>query len=90
MPCLLFLLALLIPRAVIVLLWLFTNWFGGVFHTWLVPVLGLLFLPTTLLWYSAVQHWWGGIWTAVPVIGLVITFLIDVSPHRASWWRRRL
>jgi hypothetical protein len=91
MPCLFAILALLTPRLVIALLWLFTNWFHGAFHapfaSPLVPmVLGFVFLPTTLLWYVAVQHWFGGHWTAGPVIGLVVALLIDVSP--ASGRRR--
>lgn len=82
MPCLLAALALAVPRVVILLLWLLTGWFHGVFSGILWPVLGFLFLPTTLLWYSAVQHWFGGHWGLWPVIGLVIALLIDLSPAR--------
>lgn len=80
MPCLVAILALMAPRLVVVLLWFFTNWFRGMFDTVLWPILGFLFLPTTLLWYSAVQQWFGGEWTLWPVVGLVIALLIDVSP----------
>ena len=86
MPCLLALLALATPRLVIVLLFLFTTWFRGLFATALWPVLGFIFLPTTLLWYTAVQHWFAGQWTLWPIVGLVIALLIDVSPasHRRT------
>ncbi len=87
MPCLLTLLALLTPRVVIVLLWLFTHWFRGMFDTVLWPILGFIFLPTTLLWYTAVQHWFGGQWTVVPIVGIVIALLIDLSPAKKR--RRR-
>jgi hypothetical protein len=40
-----------------VLLWLFSDWFHGLFASALWPVLGFVLLPTTLLWYTAVQHW---------------------------------
>lgn len=80
MPCLVAILALMAPRLVVGLLWFFTNWFRGMFDTALWPILGFLFLPTTLLWYSAVQQWFGGEWTLWPVVGLVIALLIDVSP----------
>lgn len=80
MPCLLAILALATPRLVIALLWLFTSWFRGVVDSALWLVLGFLFLPTTLLWYTAVQRWFGGEWTLWPVVGLVIALLIDVSP----------
>jgi hypothetical protein len=88
MPCLLALLALLIPRVVIVLVWLFSHWFTGIFATWLIPVLGFLFLPTSLLWFSAVQNWWGGVWSFWPVVGMVIAVMIDLSPSGARRRRR--
>jgi hypothetical protein len=88
MPCLLAILALGMPRVVVVVLWLFTHWFSGNFHIALWPVLGFIFLPTTLLWYTAVQHWWGGQWSLFPIIGIVIALLIDLSP--ATSRRRRV
>jgi hypothetical protein len=51
------------------------------------PVLGFVFLPTTLLWYTAVQHWFAGQWTFWPVVGLVVALLVDLSP--AGGRRRR-
>ncbi len=86
MPCLLALLALVTPRLVIFLLWLLTHWFS-VLSSRLWLILGFIFLPTTLLWYTAVQHWYGGQWTLVPVVGLVIALIIDVSPAKRR--RRR-
>ena len=84
MPCLFTIFALATPRLVIVALWLFSNWFKGIFGAALVPVLGFFFLPTTLLWYTAVQHWWQGQWSLWPIVGVVIALMIDVSPagHR--------
>jgi hypothetical protein len=52
MPCLVGVLALLFPRLVIVVLWLFTTFFQGVYDTFLIPILGFLFLPLTLLAYT--------------------------------------
>ncbi|HVR30161.1 MAG TPA: hypothetical protein VMS86_11585 [Thermoanaerobaculia bacterium] len=80
MPCLGVLFALITPRLLIVILWLFSEWFTGIFDSLLWPILGFFFLPTTLLWYTAVQHWWGGEWQALQIIGLVIALLIDTSP----------
>lgn len=89
MPCLLALLALAAPRLVVFLLWFFTNWFRGVFDSLLWPVLGFFFLPTTLLWYTAVQHWFHGQWSLWPIVGLVIALAIDVSPARGRRPRPR-
>lgn len=80
MPCLLALAALFVPRLVIVAAWLLSDWFVGLFDGLLWPVLGFLFAPTTLLWYSVVANVWDGTWTLVPVVGLVVALLIDLSP----------
>ena len=88
MPCFLVVLALLTPRLVVALLWFFTHWFQGLFNTLLWPILGFIFLPTTLLWYSAVHHWFGGAWTLWPVVGLVVALLIDLTPHHRLTKRR--
>jgi hypothetical protein len=80
MPCLLALLALITPRVVIVLLWVLTTWFVGVFDTILWPILGFIFMPATLLWYSAVVNWYGGEWGTMQIIVAVIAVAIDLSP----------
>src|SRR5258708_25330791 len=80
MPCIMTLLALAAPRLVVALLWFFTHWFRGVFDNLLWPIVGFVFLPTTLLWYSAVHNWFGGHWTFWPVAGLVIALMIDLGP----------
>jgi hypothetical protein len=85
-PCLFVVLALLTPRLVVALLWFFSRWLDGLFATVLWPILGFIFLPTTLLWYSAVQHWFAGQWTLWPVVGLVVALMVDLSPAKG---RRR-
>ncbi len=87
MPCFLVLLAFLTPRLVVALLWLFSHWFQGIFPSVLWPILGFVFLPTTLLWYTAVQHWFAGQWTLWPIVGLVVAILVDMSPAKGR--RRR-
>ena len=82
MPCALVALALFAPRVAVALLWYFTHWFDGLFTSLLWLVVGFIFLPTTLLWYSVVQHWFGGVWTLWPVVGIVVAVLIDLSPVR--------
>ena len=80
MPCLFALIALITPRLMIVGLWLLTDWFTGVFETMLWPLAGFFFAPTTLLWYSAVEHWFGGEWGTLQIVVGVITLMIDLSP----------
>ena len=91
MPVLLALLALLAPRIAIALIWMFTTLFDGLFTSSLWPVLGFIFLPTSLLWYTVVLHWFGGVWSLWTIVGLVIALIIDVSPaseHRRFVGRR--
>lgn len=89
MPCIFIVLGLATPRLAIVLLALLTQWFSGLFDTMLWPILGFVFLPTTLLWFTAVQRWFGGEWTLFPAIGIVMALLIDLSPAGGRAVRRR-
>ncbi|MGH7592723.1 MAG: hypothetical protein ACRELE_02580 [Gemmatimonadales bacterium] len=90
MPCFVVLLVLVAPRLGIALLWLVSHWFDGLFTSLLWPIIGFVFLPVTLLWYTAVQHWFGGEWAGfLPIAGLIITLMIDLSPARARSRRKR-
>ena len=83
MPCLVALLALVMPRLVIAGLYFLSDWFTGVFGTLLVPLLGFLFLPTTLLWYSVVVNYYDGVWGGLQIVVAVIAVAIDLSPGSA-------
>jgi len=87
MPCFLVILALVTPRLVVALLWFSTRWFEGLFSSLLWLAMGFIFLPTTLLWYTAVLRWFGGQWTLWPVVGIVVALAIDLAPARG--YRRR-
>ena len=82
MPFLIALIALAIPRGVILGLWFLSDWFDGMFDSLLWPILGFIFLPTTLLWYTAVQHWFAGDWGLWAIAGIVVSLLIDLSPAK--------
>jgi hypothetical protein len=81
MPCLAALIALLFPRILIAVLWFFTNWFSGVFNSVLWPVLGFIFMPITMLWYSVVINQYGGVWSTTNIILMVLAIVIDMG----SW-----
>jgi hypothetical protein len=89
MPIILVLVALAVPRLVIVGLWFLSDWFGGIFDSMLWPILGFIFLPTTLLWYSAVQNWFGGEWGLWQIAGLVVALMIDTSSARGGGSRKK-
>jgi hypothetical protein len=87
MPCLFVVFALAVPRVVCVLLFVFTDWFVRAVQPPILGILAFLFLPTTLLWYAAVQHWFGGVWGPWQIAGIVLAVLLDVGPLRGG--RRR-
>jgi len=51
MGCLLILLMAFSARAALVVTWIFTNLVDRAFEGWILPVLGLIFLPWTTLLY---------------------------------------
>jgi hypothetical protein len=87
-----FLLALLgaaFPRIAIVLLWLFTNFFQGVFNGIIIPVLGFLFLPLTLLVYTYIDKTYGHHMNTVQLVCIFIAVIIDLGLVGSSRFRQR-
>jgi hypothetical protein len=71
MPCLLAVLILLFPRVAILLLYFFTTFFRGVYDTILIPLLGFIFMPLTLIAYT----WLTKSGQAVDAFYLVVIFI---------------
>jgi hypothetical protein len=67
------------PRIAIVLLWLFTNFFQGVFTGMIIPVLGFLFLPLTLLVYAYIDKTYGHHMNTVQLVCIFIAVIIDLG-----------
>lgn len=84
MPCLFVAIALAVPRLLLAYLWFFTHWLEGLFDTLMWPILGFVFAPTTLLWWSVVQRAYGGEWGTLQIVGMVLAVLIDLSPGKKS------
>jgi len=89
MPCLLALLALAFPRVAIVLLWLFTNFFTGVYTNVIIPVLGFLFLPLTLIVYTYIEKSHPGPLTMQQLIFIFIAVILDLGLIGGGTFRRR-
>ncbi len=89
MPCFIALVALLTPRIVLVVVWLFTNYLSRAYQTVLWPLLGFFFLPLTTLAYAwAVNS--NGTVTGGHFVVVLIAALIDLgSLGGGSRWRRR-
>ena len=80
MGCLGFLVGLAVPRVVMVVLWIFTNYLGRAYDTVIIPLLGFFFLPTTTLTYAIAENEAGGLkgW------GIVI-FIVGITLDLGLW-----
>jgi hypothetical protein len=76
MGCLLALVGLITPRVVMVLLWVFTNYLSRAFDTFIWPLLGFFFLPTTTLAYAVAQNSFDGL-RGVGLVLFILGVLID-------------
>ncbi len=93
MGCILVLVALILPRVALALIFLFTQWLQAAYQTWLWPVLGFIFMPyTTLAYMAAVLNTNGGI-TPGWLIVIILAVLADVDTGAAAivragvaWW----
>ena len=79
MPCLLALLAVAFPRVAIILLWLFTSFFGILHTNVIVPVLGFIFLPLTLIVYTFLLRTNGGHLGTTQLVFLFIAVIVDLG-----------
>ncbi len=79
MPLFVIILGVIFPRGIILLLWVFTNWFNGLFGNFVFPAIGFIFAPYTLLWFSAVQNWYGGTWELFQIAILVLALVADIT-----------
>lgn len=88
MPCIFALLAVAFPRVAIVLLWFFTRFFTGVYPSFIVPLLGFIFLPLTLIVYTYIHRVYPGALTAGELVVLFIAVIIDLGLLGGAWGRR--
>ncbi len=78
MPCLLLLLTLAFPRVVIVLLYLLSDFLQRAYHSFLIIVLGFIFLPLTTIVYAWVVNSHHPV-EGVYLIAVIVSVLIDLG-----------
>ena len=78
MGCLVFLLVLFVPRTIMVVLWLFSDYLSTAFGTWVWPLIGFFVLPTTTLAYAVAQNRYGGV-EGVGLLLVILGVLIDLG-----------
>ena len=95
MPCFIALIALFIPRVIIALMVLFTDYLGRAYHTILWPLLGFLFMPLTTLAYAYAKNTAGSV-EGFYLVLVVVAVFIDLGiiggarPRKGynKYWRR--
>jgi hypothetical protein len=78
MPCLLGCLALSVPRLVLVLVWLFSDYLGRAIHSNLMLLLGFVFLPLTTLVYAWAKNANGSV-EGMYLVFVIVAVLVDVG-----------
>jgi uncharacterized membrane protein len=76
--CLFALLSGIFPRIGLVVLWVFTNDVDQAYDTFVLPLLGLIFLPLTTLVYAVAWSPVGGV-DGIEWFWVVLAFLFDVG-----------
>jgi hypothetical protein len=84
--CLFALLAAAAPRLALALMWLFTPWVGRAFDSFIVPLLGFIFLPLTTVVY--VLAYPRGL-TVFEWILLIVAVIIDLGAYGSGAYGRR-
>jgi hypothetical protein len=90
--CLIVVFALLTPRTIMVLLWLFTDYLSRAFDSFLWPLLGFFLLPTTTMAYAVAQNEFHGVkgWgLAIVIAGVMVDFGLLGGSGRAMGRRDR-
>jgi hypothetical protein len=88
MPCVLLVLVVLFPRIAILLLYFFTTFFTGVYDTIIVPLLGFIFLPLTLLAYTYLTKTHQAV-DSFFLIVMLVAIILDLGLVGGGEWRRR-
>jgi hypothetical protein len=76
--CLIVLFVLLLPRTIMVGLWLFSNYLSIAYGTWVWPLIGFFVLPTTTLAYAVAQNRYGGV-RGVGLVLVIVGVLLDLG-----------
>lgn len=78
MGCLLTILALITPRFVLVVMWLFTDYLARAYDSFIWPLLGFFFLPATTITYAIAVNEFDGV-RGVGLLLVVLGVLVDVG-----------
>jgi hypothetical protein len=87
--CLLAMIGSFFPRIALALMWIFTTYVDRAFSSFIVPLLGLIFLPFTtimycLVWSTTTHGVHGAAW-----IWVILGLMIDISSYASGGYGQR-
>jgi hypothetical protein len=88
MCCVLVLLALVGPRLTLFLLWVFSNYLSRAYDSFVIPLLGFIFLPWTTLAYAFAQNSLGGT-SGLGLLVIILGVLVDIGVLGGGAQQRR-
>lgn len=88
MGCLLAIFAGFFPRVALVAVWLFTNEVDRAYDTFIIPLLGLIFLPLTTLVYALLWAPLGGV-EGIDWLWVGLALVLDLSASGGGARSRR-
>ena len=92
MGCIIALIALITPRLVMVLIWLFSDWFTRAYESALWPFIGFLFMPYTTLAYMTAMlnnhHQVSGGWLVLLIVAVVVDIGNWGGSHKSAYRKR--
>jgi hypothetical protein len=86
--CLFAILTGFFPRVGLIIVWIFTNEIDQAYDTFILPLLGLIFLPLTTLVYALFWSPIGGV-DGIEWFWVVLAFLLDIGALGAGAQARR-
>jgi hypothetical protein len=92
MGCLFAVVALITPRFVMLVLWIFTDYLSTAYGGWFWPLLGFFVLPTTTIAYAIAQNEFGGVrggGLIIVVLGVALDLGLIGGSSRGRDRRRR-
>jgi len=85
--CLALLLSAISPRLALAVVWIFTEWVSDAFTTWIVPLIGLIFLPWTTLFWVLTFQLTGSFGVAV-FVAIFFGMILDASTYAGSAYNK--
>jgi hypothetical protein len=82
--CLFLAMIIISPRLAMLFIWLASDWVDRAFNGWLLPVLGIIFLPWTTVLYTVGYVVSGGAAAPWGIFGIIVGLFLDIALHARS------